>query len=243
MKPIDNKRNYSKSSVVEVYDAERRIGEDDFVNSWEESYFLTNAESVLGSKGGGSVVDFGAGTGKLSLAFARRGYQVTAFDQSEAMLSRLQAKAHAEGLDISCRLVDIVAPRSVDNPTKIFDLAVSSRVLMHVTSPSDMIAHMAELTRYGVIFDAPRIGSANSLLVAARALYGGEVYRCFKDEDLKKICADLGLKVTDALPMFTLPIGFHLKLGHAAFSRALETKLAFARSTASTLFVTAIHPS
>ena len=48
-----------------------------------------------------NVLDVGAGTGALSLLAAELGYDVTALDLSEGMLSRARAKAEARGLGMT----------------------------------------------------------------------------------------------------------------------------------------------
>jgi SAM-dependent methyltransferase len=234
---IDNKAVYRSSALVAGYDAGRRIGEaDDFVNAWEVGYFVAQVQRLAGPSG--SVIDFGAGTGKLALAFARLGYRVTAFDQSPAMLERLKDKARAEGLDIDCQSGDIVAGPPPGR-TGAYDVAVSSRVLMHVADPTAMIAHMAAVARKGIVLDAPRRLSPNRLLVGLRALTGGEVYRCVDDRELAGLMAGRGLTPIDATPMFVLPIGLHLALRHRRLSQALERLLAGGRPFASTLFTAA----
>lgn len=241
MDEIDNKANYRSQALVAGYDTHRRIGEDDFVNDVEVGYFTAQVRQLAGPSG--TVVDVGAGTGKLSLAMARLGYEVTAFDQSEAMLQRLRDKAAAEGLRIACRLVDIVADRPEEEPGSGFDVAISSRVLMHVADPEAMIARMAALSRRGIVFDAPRRLSPNRLLTMARALTGGEVYRCFDDGALVDTVTRQGLRTIDVSPLFVLPIGLHLKLRSQSLSRGLERMLGFARPFASSVFIAATRPS
>ncbi len=231
---IDNKAVYRRSDVVDRFDAERRIGEDDFVYRWELDYFLEQARRLLGTDAPGSVIDVGAGTGKLALAFARLGWRVTAFDQSDAMLDRLSAKAEAEGLAVACRNGDV---RDLDGDRH--DVAVSSRVLMHVPDPAEMIARMAALANHGVVLDAPRRFSPNSLLVAMRALTGGEVYRCVDDRFLVETLAAQGFDTIDVTRMFVAPISVHVKLRSMALSRVAEAVLKPFAGVASTAFVTA----
>ncbi|QCG93010.1 methyltransferase domain-containing protein (plasmid) [Azospirillum sp. TSA2s] len=237
MDRIDNKANYRSPSLVTGYDAHRRIGEDDYVNSLEVGYFIAQVRRLAGPSG--SIIDMGAGTGKLSLAFARLGYAVTAFDQSDAMLERLEAKARAEGLTIAVRQGDIVADVDDAPSAPSHDVAVSSRVLMHVADPDVMIRHMAKRSRRGIVLDAPRRASPNRLLAGWRSLTGGEVYRCFDDRSLLDSVGRCGLRVIDASPLFTLPIGLHLALHRKAVSTALERALRPARGAASTLFLAA----
>lgn len=231
---IDNKAVYARPEVADRFDAERRIGEDDFVYRWEIDHFVGQARRLTGGLQPGSVIDVGAGTGKLALAFARLGWRVTAFDHSEAMLDRLRRKAEVEGLAVTCRTGDVLA---LDGERH--DVAVSSRVLMHVADPRAMIARMASLATRGVVIDAPRRLSPNRLLVMARGLTGGEVYRCFDDAFLVDAFAAQGFDTLDVVRMFTLPISLHVKLRAPAVSRAVETALAPLRGVASTAFVTA----
>lgn len=244
VKNIDNRAVYADPAMAARFDAERGVGRaDDFVNGWETAYFLGRARALLaaGQADGsvidaGSVIDVGAGTGKLALAFAAAGWRVTALDQSEAMLDRLAVKAQATGLTVECRLADVggLAPAA---PTH--DVAVSSRVLMHVADPARMIATMAGFARRGVVLDAPRRFSPNQLLAWGRGMTGGEVYRCFDEAFLRRTLADNGLSVVDLTAMFALPISLHLKMKAPALSRALERLLRPARGLASTAFVAA----
>jgi len=50
----------------------------------------------------GRIVDLGCGTGRASLAFAARGFPVTAVDLSEPMLAVTAQKAAAAGVTIDC---------------------------------------------------------------------------------------------------------------------------------------------
>ncbi len=238
MKNIDNRAVYADPAVAARFDAERGVGRaDDFVNSRETAYFLDHARGLLpdGAQTG-SVIDVGAGTGKLALAFAAAGWRVTALDQSAAMLERLQAKAGAMGLAVECRSADVgaVAPSE-----PAYDVAVSSRVLMHVADPAGMIATMAGFARRGVVLDAPRRFSPNQLLAWARGMTGGEVYRCFEDDFLRETLAKNGLTTVDSTAMFVFPISLHLKLNAPALSQALERLLRPAAAVASTAFITA----
>lgn len=238
MKNIDNRAVYADPAVAARFDAERGVGRsDDFVNSWETAYFLDHARALLpDGQTTGSVIDVGAGTGKLALAFAAAGWRTTALDQSEAMLERLTVKAQAMGLAVECRSADVGAIIPTE-PTH--DVAVSSRVLMHVADPAGMIAVMAGFARRGVVLDAPRRFSPNRLLAWARGLSGGEVYRCFDEDFLRRTLADNGLTTEDLTAMFVAPISLHLKMKTPALSRALERLLRPACAVASTAFVTA----
>ena len=55
----------------------------------------------------GRALDLACGRGRNALELARRGYAVTAIDQSEEALAQLAAAAQAESLQIDCRCCDL----------------------------------------------------------------------------------------------------------------------------------------
>ncbi|MBV9811360.1 MAG: class I SAM-dependent methyltransferase, partial [Acetobacteraceae bacterium] len=55
---------------------------------------------------GAAVLDVAAGNGNASLAFARRGCDVTSTDYVDALLSRGRARAEAEGLTMTWQIAD-----------------------------------------------------------------------------------------------------------------------------------------
>jgi SAM-dependent methyltransferase len=58
---------------------------------------------------GGTVLDVGAGTGRVALRLARAGCAVTALDLDPGLLAVLAARARAEGLDIPTVVADAAA--------------------------------------------------------------------------------------------------------------------------------------
>jgi 2-polyprenyl-3-methyl-5-hydroxy-6-metoxy-1,4-benzoquinol methylase len=79
------------------------------------------------------VVDLGCGTGQVSLPLARRGAQVLAVDVSSAMVRRLHAQAHRQGLQ---NLEALAIPiEELVLPAGSVDLIVSSYALHHLRDP------------------------------------------------------------------------------------------------------------
>ena len=76
------------------------------------------------------ILDCGAGTGFLSLLAARQGHKVTALDISPAMLTRLEARANAEGLGI-----EIVEGRADRPPEGPFDAVMERHLLWTLPDP------------------------------------------------------------------------------------------------------------
>ena len=60
----------------------------------------------LAAEARGPILDVGAGTGRVSLALARAGADVTALDVEEPLLAELARRARAEGLRIPILLAD-----------------------------------------------------------------------------------------------------------------------------------------
>lgn len=76
-----------------------------------------------------TVLDFGAGTGRHAIPYARAGARVTALEPGEQMIAAARAKADAEGLEIEFRQIDLHAPLE-DN--RVFALVLCCLVLSHV---------------------------------------------------------------------------------------------------------------
>lgn len=79
---------------------------------------------------GARVLDVGAGTGFLSTAAARLGYEVTAVDISPGMLARLEASAVREGLTI-----DTVCASAECPPPGPYDVVIERLVLWTLPDP------------------------------------------------------------------------------------------------------------
>ncbi|MFF5176377.1 class I SAM-dependent methyltransferase [Micromonospora sp. NPDC000089] len=74
--------------LVEVYDVEFTWGRDD-------EYFL----ALVGETSSARVLDFGCGTGRLTLALAAAGHTVTGVDPAPASLAAARAKPGADRVD------------------------------------------------------------------------------------------------------------------------------------------------
>jgi len=91
-----------------------------------------------------TVVDVGAGTGLLSLAFAERAARVWAIDSSPAMCEYLRAKAASAGLtNVECALASAVSLPLIDG---VADLVVSNYCL-HELRHAEKYRALAEAGR------------------------------------------------------------------------------------------------
>jgi SAM-dependent methyltransferase len=114
-----------------------------------------------------SVIDFGAGTGRLALPLAKAGYRVTAIDASPAMLAELRRKAalaHLEIRPLGGRLQD-------RHDVACFDLSVCVfSVLSYLVSPEDL-EHA-----FGTISRATALGGRALVDVPERVVFGDHGY-------------------------------------------------------------------
>ena len=93
------------------------------------------------------VLDLGAGTGRYALRLAAQGAQVTALDQSEAMLDRGRQAARKAGLSVQ------FVQRSIEGrllgEAASFDLVLAALVLSHVANLDDVAREAYRVIRPG----------------------------------------------------------------------------------------------
>lgn len=93
------------------------------------------------------VVDFGCGTGSLTVELARWAKHVTAIDRSESALTKARAEAARQGLEnITFLAADL---GELPLPSASVDLVVVSQSLHHVTSIEAVLAEGARLLKLG----------------------------------------------------------------------------------------------
>jgi 2-polyprenyl-3-methyl-5-hydroxy-6-metoxy-1,4-benzoquinol methylase len=78
---------YFPGKVVDYYDAVAQVyGEKDFFTD-QDNIAIQQYIHLLRKRGVDEIYDFGCGTGKVSEAFAKEGFQVVGIDMSEQMLN------------------------------------------------------------------------------------------------------------------------------------------------------------
>lgn len=119
-------------------------GYDEFVTPlamrWADEV-LRRVDVRLGTR----FLDVAAGTGALSLPAARRGAQVLATDIAPAMIERLKARAHAEGLsNLEARAMDAI-DLELENDT--FDVAASQLGITVIPELKRALGEMVRVTK------------------------------------------------------------------------------------------------
>jgi len=105
--------------------AARYDEKDGYLNSFEKG----QVADVLGDLSGKKILDVGAGTGRLSLGFAKQGASVTALDLSGKMLQILTRNNPR----IETQIADAEALPFADNT---FDIVVAAFLIVHLKDPA-----------------------------------------------------------------------------------------------------------
>ena len=94
-----------------------------------------NLSKIRTLKLNGKILDFGSGTGRISIPLAKAGYEVTAVDCSSEMLEELRRKAQPQNLNIVTQLT------LTDVISNDFDLAIAIfTVLAYIKTQSELKA-------------------------------------------------------------------------------------------------------
>jgi len=127
-----------------------------YLNSFEQNKLLP----LLGDIKDIKILDIGAGTGRLSLALAKRGAKVTALDVSEEMLEKLKNKK--EKLKIEA-IVEDAGNLSFEKET--FDIVVAAFLIVHLKDPTQFFDEAYRVLKDGGIFVVTNINQKDPPLV------------------------------------------------------------------------------
>jgi SAM-dependent methyltransferase len=127
---VDHHNAYETAEFAEVYDA--IYADRDDVTFWHAMAALA---------GGGPLLEIGCGTGRVALALARAGHEVTGLDLSAPMIDRARAKLSAEEPAVRERVSLVVGDMtSFDLGRRFAMIASPFGGFQHLTTVDEQLA-------------------------------------------------------------------------------------------------------
>jgi len=130
----------SHDKIAAVYD----LKHSEIYNSVEQERLFRLLESLTTQFENPKVLDYGAGTGNLSIKFLELGCQVTACDISQKSLDLLAKKNTSKKLE-----TQVVDGKQVPIPDSSFDIIATYSVLHHVPDYLAAVGEMIRLCKKG----------------------------------------------------------------------------------------------
>lgn len=181
---------------MKVYDLPKETIES---SQWRDPLLRHLTDKVLGllDVPAGRVLDVGCGAGRVSIALARRGFQVDALDIASDVVEQARQLADRFGVRVNFSSGDFTQ-KDPGFPDASYDVAVCSEVLEHVGPWKEILANIARILKPGglLLLTTPNDPKQFSVLDE----YAGHVRR-FRWEELAS-----GLSRFDVLEAFT--VGF-----------------------------------
>ena len=106
-------------------------------------------DRVAEARPGAKALDLGCGTGVVTVALARRGFQVTGIDHSAEMLAIAERKLADVGLEAVLETGDVRALRFGDGE---FDCVTVQGLLHHLEEPARCLSELSRVLRPGGFF-------------------------------------------------------------------------------------------
>jgi SAM-dependent methyltransferase len=130
---VDHHNAYETAEFAEVYDV--IYADRDDVSFWQ---------AMAAPAGGGPLLEIGCGTGRVALALARAGREVTGLDLSAPMIERARAKLSAEAPSVRERVSLVVGDMTAFDLGRRFAMIVSPfGGFQHLTTVDQQLACLA----------------------------------------------------------------------------------------------------
>lgn len=216
---------YEKDEVTHGFDKARFSGDvGRFFRSHQENLIHTH----LPDPGGCKILDLGAGTGRTTIPLCHKGADVVAADASMKMLGIIREKAFLQGTGVSLSRIDAHHLPFADLS---FDVAMSFRMIMHVTDWKQAMAELCRVARHSVIVDfPPRIGFAGLAPLVHPLIRpfnpNHQSYRVFMLKEVVNELAKHDFTVTTIDKHVVLPFGLHRAMNSLKITQLIEGALA-----------------
>ena len=171
---------------------------------------------------GATVLDVGGGHGQVTGPLVEGGYDVTVLGSDAACRTRV-----ASWIDAGRARFETGDLLRLPFPDASFDVALSYRLLPHVTRWLDLVAELSRVARRAVLVDYPTSRSVNALAGPFFGLKKGvegntRPFRVFRDREIAGAFAARGFLPTARRPQFLLPMALYRALGSAWIARSVE---------------------
>jgi ubiquinone/menaquinone biosynthesis C-methylase UbiE len=211
---------YRDEKVARKFDSDRygsRFGQ--YLENFEASTFLhlLNPEYT-------TVLDLGAGTGKLTIQLLLLSKEVIAADNSSEMLGVAKLKANELGLEIKAVACDANRLSFKDGA---FECVFSSRTLMNLSDWRNGVREICRVSRGELVIDFPSNFSFASIDVILKKLIKlfrpeTRVYNTISMNEASEEIRKNGFRTIHAEKQFFMPLAFHRCLNYPAISIKFE---------------------
>jgi SAM-dependent methyltransferase len=125
---------------------------DEIIRAWQwgdpAMRNLTDIVIRIAGRGPGKVMDVGCGSGRVAIALARSGFDVTGIDSEKKVIDIAGRIARDTGVRVDFRVMDLELTTG-DLASGTYDLAVCCEVLEHVREPAHVVEHIKGLLKRG----------------------------------------------------------------------------------------------
>lgn len=149
MRLADVVQSWRQADPKHIHPTREHVSEEAYWESGKPQAELV--ASLLLPTGGGSVLDFGCGDGRIAIPMAKLGLVVTAVDAAPEMIERLQHNSQVEDVYVDSAVWDGVGPNPRGLVFYQFD-AVNARAVFIHHAHSDvikMVTHLSALLKPG----------------------------------------------------------------------------------------------
>lgn len=177
-------------------------------NTRAEGYTLSNREELEGEskvwweselhraldgKNYRKVLDIGCGPGFFSVLLAQMGYEVTAVDYTENMLTEAQKNAETYNVSVDFRKMDA---QNLEFPDGTFDFVISRNVLWNLEDPIRAYREWLRVLKNG---GSLMNCDGNFYYYIKDADYGSR--SCWEHKHMQGVCANPIDRIGESLPM------------------------------------------
>lgn len=169
--------------VAGVYDLSQTLNG----RVYRELVYITGKLVPTGAK----VLDCAAGTGKLTLAAAKKADRVLCTDMSENMLSKAKKKANAQGMDnITFEKRNIFALPDAD---ETYDVVIAGNVLHLLDNPENAVRELFRVVKKGGRLLLPTFLVKDNALIKAYKLIGFNLSANYTPKTYREMLENAGV--------------------------------------------------